>query len=103
MARVYLIPSLLHEEGINAIPLYIIDAVKNCQVFFVENERTARRYLKRIWKARLTDGQEIVIDNYEWHNMSDTLKLSDMFKQNNPNKGSGGLRASGTLDIFKQK
>jgi 16S rRNA (cytidine1402-2'-O)-methyltransferase len=74
MPTVYLIPSLLHEEGINAIPYYIIDAVKNCQVFFVENERTARRYLKKLWK-------EIVIDNYEWYTVSDTSQVSDTFKQ----------------------
>lgn len=57
---VYLIPAVLDEEGLAAIPAYVIDAVKRCSVFFVENERTARRYLKRIWK-------EIVIDDYEWH------------------------------------
>src|SRR5436190_6367759 len=74
MPTVYLIPSLLHEEGIAAIPNYIIDAVKNCQVFFVENERTARRYLKQVWK-------EIVIDNYEWYNMSDETKMTGDFKQ----------------------
>jgi 16S rRNA (cytidine1402-2'-O)-methyltransferase len=56
---VYLIPSLLDDEAIQTIPSYIVGAVKDCQVFFVENERTARRYLKKIWK-------EIVIDNYEW-------------------------------------
>ena len=56
---VYLVPSLLDEKGMDTIPLYILDAVKDCQVFFVENERTARRFLKLLWK-------EIVIDNYEW-------------------------------------
>jgi 16S rRNA (cytidine1402-2'-O)-methyltransferase len=56
---VYLIPSLLDENGVEAIPSYIIDAVKNCEIFFVENERTARRYLKLLWK-------EMIIDNYEW-------------------------------------
>jgi len=74
MPTVYLIPSLLHEEGIAAIPNYIIDAVKNCQVFFVENERTARRYLKQLWR-------EIVIDNYEWFNMSGESKMIETFKQ----------------------
>jgi 16S rRNA (cytidine1402-2'-O)-methyltransferase len=74
MATVYLIPSILHEEGINAIPSYIVDAVKNCQVFFVENERTARRYLKQLWK-------EIVIDNYEWYTISDAAGISDKFRQ----------------------
>lgn len=58
--KVYMVPSLLDESGINAIPPYIIDAVKDCHVFFVENERTARRFLKQLWK-------EMVIDDYEWH------------------------------------
>jgi 16S rRNA (cytidine1402-2'-O)-methyltransferase len=71
---VYLIPSLLDDEAIQTIPVYIIEAVKNCQVFFVENERTTRRYLKKIWK-------EVVIDNYEWYTVSDTAEVSDTFKQ----------------------
>ncbi|MBI1780264.1 MAG: SAM-dependent methyltransferase [Sphingobacteriales bacterium] len=37
-----------------------MEAVKQCTVFFVENERTARRFLKSLWK-------EMVIDDYEWH------------------------------------
>lgn len=55
----YLIPSVLVETAIETIPAYIIEAVKNCQVIFAENERTVRRFLKSICK-------EIVIDNYEW-------------------------------------
>ena len=69
-AIVYLIPSLLHEEGLRSIPPYITDIVKQCQVLFVENERTSRRYLKTLAK-------EIVIDNYEWFTMAvddDTVK-----------------------------
>ena len=69
-ATVYLIPSLLHEEGLRSIPFYITSIVKQCQVFFVENERTARRYLKTLAK-------EIVIDDYEWFTMAvddDTAK-----------------------------
>jgi 16S rRNA (cytidine1402-2'-O)-methyltransferase len=59
---VYLIPTVLHddEQALKAIPTYIVDAVKNCTTFFVENERTARRYLKKIWR-------EMVIDEYTWH------------------------------------
>jgi len=60
MPVVYLIPSILSEEGILAIPAYVTDAVKNCRVFFAENERTTRRYFKRLWK-------EMVIDDYEWY------------------------------------
>ena len=69
-ATVYLIPSLLHEEGLRSIPPYVTDIVKQCQVLFVENERTARRYLKFLAK-------ETVIDNYEWFTMTvddDTAK-----------------------------
>jgi 16S rRNA (cytidine1402-2'-O)-methyltransferase len=73
-SKVYLIPSLLDDEAVETIPPYIIDAIKDCQVFFVENERTTRRFLKKIWK-------EMVIDNYEWYVVSDTSKVSDTFRQ----------------------
>ncbi len=56
---VYLIPCVLDETAQNTIPLYIIDAIKDCKVIFAENERTARRFLKSICK-------EIVIDAFEW-------------------------------------
>ena len=56
---VYLVPCVLDEAATNTIPLYIVEAVKDCQVIFAENERTARRFLKTICK-------EIVIDHYEW-------------------------------------
>jgi len=69
-ATVYLIPSLLHEEGLPSIPSYITEIVKQCQVLFVENERTARRYLKTLAK-------EIVIDNYEWFTVSGPLQGPD--------------------------
>lgn len=59
MSKLYLVPSMLDEMALQTIPLYIIDAVKDCQVIFAENERTTRRFLKSICK-------EIVIDNYEW-------------------------------------
>lgn len=72
-AVVYLIPSLLDETGADALPAYIKEAVKNCQAFFVENERTARRYLKKIFP-------EIVIDKYEWHIMSDAFPVPGTFK-----------------------
>ena len=55
----YLIPSVLDDQAVETIPSYIINAVKDCQVIFAENERTARRFLKSICR-------EIVIDDYEW-------------------------------------
>lgn len=79
-AVVYLIPSLLHQDGINSIPPNLIEAVKKCNVFFVENERTARRYLKLLWKTYLTE-EEIVIDNYEWFVTDGTAATELSFKQ----------------------
>lgn len=58
--KVYLVPTMIDENAPETIPPYIAEAVKQCHVFFVENERTARRFLKRIWK-------EMVIDDYKWY------------------------------------
>lgn len=58
--KVYLIPTVLQEDALETIPPYIVDAIKNCRVFFVENEKTTRRFFKKLWK-------EMVIDNYQWH------------------------------------
>lgn len=79
-AVVYLIPSLLHEDGINSIPPNLIGAVKKCNVFFVENERTARRYLKLLWKTYLPE-EEIRIDNHEWFVTDGTAATELSFKQ----------------------
>jgi 16S rRNA (cytidine1402-2'-O)-methyltransferase len=73
-ATVYLIPSLLHEEGLRAIPSYVTGIVKQCHVLFVENERTARRHLKILAK-------EIVIDNYEWVTMSENNETASSFRK----------------------
>ena len=63
------------EGETTCLPSYILDAIKKCTVFFVENERTARRYLKLLWK-------EMVIDDYEWYNMKEvTDAVASSFKQ----------------------
>jgi len=70
--KVYLIPTVLYEEALETIPAYILDAVKDCQVFFVENDKTARRFLKKLWR-------EMVIDDYQWfiiHKAEEEVKQS---------------------------
>lgn len=74
MTTVYLIPAILQEEGLPAIPAYIKDVIKECHVFFVENERTTRRYFKQLWK-------EMVIDNYEWINITETETAAVIFRK----------------------
>lgn len=75
MGTVYLIPTVLHENNIECLPAYLLDAIKKCHVLFVENERTARRYLKLL-------SREIVIDDFEWVNMREiTAENLSTFKQ----------------------
>src|SRR2546423_8543427 len=71
---VYLIPSLLSEDATETIPASVLDAVKNCQAFFVENERTARRFLKKLSK-------EISIDEYDWFTIDKHAKEAAELKE----------------------
>ncbi len=74
-ATLYLIPTVLHEGVTEPLPAYILAAVKNCSVLFVEAERTARRYLKLLSK-------ELQIDAFEWYNMQEvTPETEAIFKQ----------------------
>ncbi len=94
MSIVYLIPSVLHDNSIQTIPHYIVDVVKECQVIFAENERTARRFLKSIWK-------EIIIDNYEWftiHNSEETM-VSTFRKKLNEEKNIAIISEAGCPGI----
>jgi 16S rRNA (cytidine1402-2'-O)-methyltransferase len=56
---VYLIPTFLDTTAPETLSGEVLPALKKCNMFFVENERTARRFVKSIWK-------EMVIDDYEW-------------------------------------
>ncbi|MES1223160.1 MAG: SAM-dependent methyltransferase [Bacteroidota bacterium] len=72
---IYLIPSFLAEEAKETIPAYVPDAIKDCKVFFVENARTARRFLKSLSK-------EIIIDDYEWFEIGKAEnEVVDVFRQ----------------------
>lgn len=73
MAAVYLIPSVLEEDSIETIPFYVTRAIRECSVFFTENERTTRRYFKKLWKTFLP-GEDIVIDEYEWYVMGENTE-----------------------------
>lgn len=59
---IYLIPTVLDENATQTIPAYVMQAVKNSTVVFAENERTARRFFKKM-------DRDIVIDEYEWYSI----------------------------------
>lgn len=74
-ALVYLVPTVLAEGETSCLPAYLLDAVRQCTVLFVENERTARRYLKLLSK-------DIVIDDLEWYNMKEfTEEVATAFRK----------------------
>jgi len=60
LGKIYLLPMLLHEEGFDSMPNDVLTWIQQCDAFFVEHEKTARRYFKKLWK-------EMVIDDYTWH------------------------------------
>ncbi len=59
-AKLHLIPNILAENASHSIPNYIKDVVSALDVFYVEEIRSARRFLKMMNK-------EIVIDNLQFH------------------------------------
>jgi 16S rRNA (cytidine1402-2'-O)-methyltransferase len=60
IGKVFLLPMLLHEDGWEAMPADTQKWIQQCDAFFVENEKTTRRFFKKVWR-------EMVIDNYTWH------------------------------------
>lgn len=94
MALVYLIPAPLHEDALTALPAYILAAIKDCSILFVENERTARRYLKK-WD------KQIVIEDFEWHVMSkeNIHYLTQFQKQLKTNRNIGIISEAGCPGI----
>lgn len=60
MGTVHLIPCWLYENETAPLPANIREAIAACKVLFVENERSARRFLKAIDRS-------FVIEDFEWH------------------------------------
>jgi 16S rRNA (cytidine1402-2'-O)-methyltransferase len=65
-AVVHLIPTLLSEEGMQAIPPGTLEALEACRILFVENERTARRQIRKMLPS-------FDIDSRSWHRMEQDM------------------------------
>lgn len=61
---VYLVPTWIDASAMHTLPTYLFDLVVQCQDFYVENERTTRRYFKSVRK-------DMVIDDYRWIRMDE--------------------------------
>lgn len=85
---VILLPMELYDDSAHTIPLYAIEAIKTCSAFFVENEKTTRRFFKRVWK-------EMVIDDYRWYTIH---KVEELVKKDFDKE----LQAGNTVGIISE-
>jgi 16S rRNA (cytidine1402-2'-O)-methyltransferase len=61
----YLLPVALGEEGLHAIPEYLKNLTEGITHFVVENERSARRYLRATgYKANFDEGWMRILDEH---------------------------------------
>ncbi len=63
LGTLYLIPSLLHAEAVNTIPPYVTAIIRSTFHFFVENERSARRFFKALDKDISIDERQFSLIN----------------------------------------
>ena len=61
--KVYLVPTVLSADALFSIPAYVTSIVQQLSVFYVENERTARRYLKALDRNINIDTLQLLIMN----------------------------------------
>ena len=53
--KIYLIPSFIGNEEIDNMPYMIVDHIKKINIFIVENIRSCRRYIKKIYPEKNID------------------------------------------------
>jgi 16S rRNA (cytidine1402-2'-O)-methyltransferase len=86
--KLFLIPCPIAEDAQHTLSPEVLTAVQQCEVFFVENERSARRFLKKIWK-------EMVIDDYAWFVIQDESAAADFRAQARAGKNIGIISDAG--------
>ncbi|MCW3461957.1 SAM-dependent methyltransferase [Chitinophaga nivalis] len=63
IGKVYLVPTVLSPDALFSIPAYVTAIVQQLTVFYVENERTARRYLKALDRNINIDALQLLLMN----------------------------------------
>lgn len=63
IGKVYLIPTVLSPDTLHVIPPYVTAAIQKISVFFVEDERTARRYMKALDRSVNIDAMQLLLMN----------------------------------------
>ena len=69
MSHIYLIPNLLGDSTLSVLPSQIEEVVQTLNYFIVENEKSARKFIKRIAPDKVqADLRIAVIDKHQSHN-----------------------------------
>ena len=69
MSHIYLIPNLLGDSTLSVLPSQIEEVVQTLNYFIVENEKSARKFIKRIAPNKVqADLRIAVIDKHQLHN-----------------------------------
>jgi 16S rRNA (cytidine1402-2'-O)-methyltransferase len=92
IGKIYLIPSTLSEDNSKVLPQNAIDIVNSLNEFIVENERTARHFLKGI-------GIQAPLQSLQLHLLNEHTNSKDIFKLLEPvlsGKNVGLLSEAGT-------
>jgi 16S rRNA (cytidine1402-2'-O)-methyltransferase len=92
IGKIYLIPSALSEDNSKVLPQNAIDIVNSLNEFIVENERTARHFLKGI-------GIQAPLQSLQLHLLNEHTNSKDIFKLLEPvlsGKNVGLLSEAGT-------
>jgi 16S rRNA (cytidine1402-2'-O)-methyltransferase len=87
----FLIPSMLAEDALHTIPSSVKDSIQLCDVFIVENLKTARRFIKAVMKEKDIDGCEFI--ELDKHN---NYRFDEMPLYAYTNKNIGLLSEAGT-------
>ncbi|WP_341842638.1 SAM-dependent methyltransferase [Chitinophaga caseinilytica] len=77
--KLYLIPTVLSADALFSLPPYITDTVRQLRIFFVENERTARRFLKALDRSIDIDSLQLLLMNE--HNPPDTARAKKLLQE----------------------
>lgn len=86
-STIYLIPCNLGESTDDPIPQYVKEIVYQLSIFFVENERSARRYLRSIGYTKNFDEVQLVLLDKQQEGKNVKQVLQSMYK----NKLSAGI------------
>src|SRR6267154_6778125 len=73
VGKLYLIPSSLSEDSATVLPQYALDIVTSLNEFIVENEKTARHFLKAI-------GIKTPLQNLVLHTLNEHTDSKDVSK-----------------------